>query len=292
MRERDAGRLLHAEDAHRQAADRARDAVAIGVEHRVVGRADVGDHVHLHAVDDGVEILALQAEFAHRPRQALQARAGGAPGIDGVDVGAPAVELAAALVARAARIRDVVDLPAERIDLEHRLALRARQDAHRGVERAAGRPLGGRRVWDLYRRQRSRILRFVGGREDAADAAACAPYQANEAEARDPRLAEMDALAQRIARAAAGRPAARHSVWMTATSSASRVVLDAGGERPAVAQQIAGAPRELVEARRAAPARRARRRALPRWRRSREGVERNIDAVESRDSPFRNPAGD
>jgi hypothetical protein len=31
-------------------------------------------------------------------------------------------------------IGDVVDLPAEAVDLEHRLALAARQDAHRGVE--------------------------------------------------------------------------------------------------------------------------------------------------------------
>jgi len=31
-------------------------------------------------------------------------------------------------------IGDVVDLPAEAVDLEHCLALAARQDAHRGIE--------------------------------------------------------------------------------------------------------------------------------------------------------------
>jgi hypothetical protein len=36
-------------------------------------------------------------------------------------------------------IRDIVDLPAKAVDLEHRLALLARQDAHRRVKRTAGR---------------------------------------------------------------------------------------------------------------------------------------------------------
>ena len=40
-------------------------------------------------------------------------------------------------IARARIIGDVVDGAAERIDFKHRLALGARQDAHRGVERAA-----------------------------------------------------------------------------------------------------------------------------------------------------------
>ena len=79
MRERDAGVVLHAEHAHRKPADRAGDAVAIKIERRPVGRADVGDDVHLHAVDDGEEILALQVERAHRLRQARQAPAARAP---------------------------------------------------------------------------------------------------------------------------------------------------------------------------------------------------------------------
>ena len=100
-------RLLHAEDAHRQPADRARDAVAIEVERRIVGRADVGDHVHLHAVDDGVEILAPQSELrAPRAARPCDAR-GGAAGIERVDVGAPALELRAALH-RAGRVESAM----------------------------------------------------------------------------------------------------------------------------------------------------------------------------------------
>ena len=47
-------------------------------------------------------------------------------------------------VARAGFVGDVVDLAAERIDFEHRLALRFRHDAHGEIERAAGRALFGR----------------------------------------------------------------------------------------------------------------------------------------------------
>ena len=75
MRERQAGLARHAEDPHRKPADRAGDAVAIEVERRAIGRADIGDDVHLHAVDDGEEILALEIELLHRLRQAGQAAA-------------------------------------------------------------------------------------------------------------------------------------------------------------------------------------------------------------------------
>ncbi len=60
------GIVRHAEHAHRQPPDRAGDAIAVKVERRAVGRTDVGDHIHLHAVDDGNEILALEIECAHR----------------------------------------------------------------------------------------------------------------------------------------------------------------------------------------------------------------------------------
>jgi len=96
-------------------------------------------------------------------------------GIERVDVGAPAVELLEALAARTARVGDVVDLAAKGIDFEHGLALRARQNAHRVVKRAARRPLGRSRVWSFCQRQRSSILRFVAGREHAADAAGLLP---------------------------------------------------------------------------------------------------------------------
>ena len=74
MRKRDAVLLLHAEHPHRQPPDRARDAVAIAIEGLLVGRADVGDDIHLHAVDDVVEILPPESEFAHRAGEARQCR--------------------------------------------------------------------------------------------------------------------------------------------------------------------------------------------------------------------------
>ena len=72
MRERKARIALHAEHAHRQPPDRAGDAVAIKIERRPVRRADVRNHVHFHAVDDGDEVVALQVESAHRARKAVQ----------------------------------------------------------------------------------------------------------------------------------------------------------------------------------------------------------------------------
>src|SRR5439155_7661246 len=62
-----------------------------------------------------------------------------------VDLGAPPVEAGQAFRARTVRIRDVVDAPAEAVDFEHRIALRARQDPHRRIERAARGAL--RRAW-------------------------------------------------------------------------------------------------------------------------------------------------
>ena len=79
MGERQAGIGLHAEHAHRQPPDRAGDAVAIKIERRAVGRADIGDHVHLHAVDDGDEILALEIELRAPPAARPASCGGGAP---------------------------------------------------------------------------------------------------------------------------------------------------------------------------------------------------------------------
>ena len=66
MRERDAGFALDPEHAHRQASDRARDAVAIEVEGGGGGGANIVEGVHLHAVDQGEEILLRQIEVGDR----------------------------------------------------------------------------------------------------------------------------------------------------------------------------------------------------------------------------------
>ena len=152
--------MRHAEHAHRETSDRTRDAVAVKVERRAVGGTDVGDHVHLHAVDDGEEVLALQIESAHGSRQTGERRRCRAA-IDRVDVGPPARQLLAPFLARPRVVGDVVDGAAERIDFEHRLALRARQDAHAGIERAAGGALGSRS--GLPHSRTPRLLRRGGG---------------------------------------------------------------------------------------------------------------------------------
>ena len=66
MGECDAGIVFHAEHAYRKPPDRTGDAVAIEIERWLIRRANVGNNVHLHAVDDGDEIFAFQAEAAHR----------------------------------------------------------------------------------------------------------------------------------------------------------------------------------------------------------------------------------
>ena len=93
MSERETGFLLHAEHAHRKTTDRAGDAVAIEIERGPVRCADVGDHIHLHAIDDGDEILALQVECADRLRQAAELRRRCAA-IDRINVRAPALPVA------------------------------------------------------------------------------------------------------------------------------------------------------------------------------------------------------
>src|SRR5258708_23320908 len=73
--------------------------------------------------------------------------------IQRVDIVAPLLKRGQPLGPRTIGIGDVVDLPAKAVNLEHRLALLARQDAHRGIERTAGRgcPVTGARCRRLER---------------------------------------------------------------------------------------------------------------------------------------------
>ena len=66
MRQQDAVILGQTEYPHRQPSDRAGHAVAIQIERGQVRRADILRNVHLHAVDDSQEILALEAELPNR----------------------------------------------------------------------------------------------------------------------------------------------------------------------------------------------------------------------------------
>ena len=141
--ERQTGLLPHAEDPHRQPPDRAGHAVAIERERRAIRRADIGDHIHFHAVDDGEEILVLEIEGRHRRGETAQVRRRRAA-IERVEVRAPLLQLPAPRLARPGIVGDVVDGAAERVDLEHRLALGARQNPHPAVERTARGARGGR----------------------------------------------------------------------------------------------------------------------------------------------------
>ncbi len=165
------------------------------------------------------------------------------------------------------RVGDVVDLPAERIDLEHRVALRARQDAHRRVERAAGGALGRSRVWRCLTDVNAHACLAVCGRprrcgRRGGSRPMIRPRRPKPATAR---LAEMHALAQRIARAQQRRPGGAASVWMTATSKASRAssMLAENGRAVAQAARRCGAASSCRQASSAGEARVARRAPRP-----------------------------
>ena len=92
MREQDAVVLGETEHPHRQPTDRAGDAVAIQIERRQIRRPDILRHVHLHAIDDGQEILALEVEASNRRHDSRCNRAGGWPCIQRVDIVAPLLQ--------------------------------------------------------------------------------------------------------------------------------------------------------------------------------------------------------
>src|SRR5581483_7592150 len=141
MRQRQPVVFAESEYAHREAADRAGDAIAIKVERRPIRGTDVLRAIHFHAVDDGEEIVLAQRKLRHRALEPVPVLRS-VPGIERVDIVAPAREVLEPPGMRRIAIGDVVDGTAEAIDLEHRLALRLRQDAHGEIERAAARSLG------------------------------------------------------------------------------------------------------------------------------------------------------
>src|SRR6185437_11021487 len=145
MRQQDAVILGKAKYPNRQPSDRAGHAVAIQIERGQVRRADVLRNVHLHAIDNGQEILALETELANRGKVVPQSLGGIAP-VQRVNIVPPFLERGQPFRPRALRIRDIVDLPAETVDLEHGAALLARQNAHGRVERTAGRSVAVIRV--------------------------------------------------------------------------------------------------------------------------------------------------
>ena len=102
-----------------------------------LGRADVGAHVHLHAVDDGEEVFALQVESAHRLGERPQLLRRHAA-VQRVDVPPPLRELGQARLPVSMAIGHVVDRAAKSVDGEHGAALLRWQHAHCGVKGTAG----------------------------------------------------------------------------------------------------------------------------------------------------------
>ena len=255
----------------RQPSDGAGDAVAIKIERGEIGRADIGAHVHFHAVDHREKVLAPQAESLHRLRQAFQPCRRLA-GIERIDIAPPLRELPGALGAVAAVIGDVVDRAAESVDVVHGLALRARQDAHGGVERRAGGGGGGIGPGLV-------AVGLLADRLRLGKPARGALHDAEYGEAGDFQLPQMHALGQRIVRPQhAGqflRQPLDHRHFQTQAT-----IGDLCRERRAVFQQHGQAPADVVET--SAQLRRGGRRLqlLDAGTVAREQVERQIDAVE------------
>src|SRR6202171_3505440 len=137
MREQDTVVPRETKHPHRQASDRAGHPIAVQIERCKIRRPDILRHIHFHAIDDGQKILALQVKSSNRREVIPQARRRTVL-VQRVDVVTPLLKRGQPFGPRAIGIGDVVDLPAKAVDLKHRLALLARQNAHRRVERTAG----------------------------------------------------------------------------------------------------------------------------------------------------------
>ena len=143
-------------------------------------------------------------------------------------------------------IGDVVDLPAEAVDLEHRLALVARQDAHRGIERTAGR---GGAVICVGRRRLQRHAPAAGFVRGRASRGAPDHFADDAADALREQfgLAQMHALAERIAHL-------QHADDLVGKGldhgnlEPEPEILHLGAERPAFIEQGLGPHRERLQA--------------------------------------------
>src|SRR6185503_5845721 len=221
MRELETVMGVHAEHAHRQPPDRAGDAVAIEIEPRQRRRADVLGRVHFHAVDDGEEIGLIERKPLDRTGKARQ-RGRGAAAIERIDGFAPLRQAGEPRRTRRVAVGDVVDLAAERIDLEHGLALLAAEDAHGEVERAAAGALGraGTLAAFWHSERHGVWYRSAGALRNRRRNRPRATVPAPSAKLAGLLKCTGSLNGSRLCRIATRRSA---SLWMTATSSASRV---------------------------------------------------------------------
>ena len=131
--------FAHAEHAHADPTDRARDSIAIEIKRRQFRRIDFGHHIHLHAIDDRHEVLPPQVELSYRINQRLD-RGSTHTIEESVDLRAPARQLAELGVAISGAVRNIIHGATESVNREHRLPLRRPQYAHGGVEGTACSP--------------------------------------------------------------------------------------------------------------------------------------------------------
>src|SRR5438094_8218678 len=104
------------EDMDRQMPDRARNPTAIKVEGREVRGADLLGCIHLHTVDNGVEVLAAQPVALNRLMQRAGDEMSRAAGVERVDLGVPVGKPSLLLWRWGSVVGDVVDLAAESVD--------------------------------------------------------------------------------------------------------------------------------------------------------------------------------
>jgi len=80
--------VVHAENAHAQSADGTGNPVAIKFKLLQTGTLDIGARVHFHAVDNGKEIVLVQAKPSNDFRETFKT-VRNTPGIERIDVFSP-----------------------------------------------------------------------------------------------------------------------------------------------------------------------------------------------------------
>ena len=280
--QRVAGFGREAEDAHRKPADGARHPVAIEVERRPVGGADVLSGVHRHAVDDGVEILLLEIEVRASPGRGRR------------DAAARGLRTSR----RRRRASDRAPPGAAKQSRAHarRRCRRPRGRSHKGrTSPRAGSPAGYASPCRRSCAPRAPPLGSCGGlrpRPNGADQRRSKKtHDAQSADQRQSRPCRDCTRSLNGSRLSRSRARRRASAWMAAISTASRTSLISGISVLATIDQLACAAGDLGDGAAQGRGRARRAQHLDRSAMRGEDVQRQVDAIEARGSPRRNPEG-
>src|SRR5690242_21204213 len=117
-------RARNTKRAHRETADRARDAIAIKIELGEARRLDWRARIHFHAINQRTEIVAPEAKARRILRKDAAERRLAGSGENRIDFAAPFIERDALVLLRLVAVGDVADLAAESVDRIHRIAPR------------------------------------------------------------------------------------------------------------------------------------------------------------------------